>query len=311
MQCGIDRHAVCCHVIEFLYYCRLHNDLSFAMRRLIFAASLTAIMGHGAIVIADEARNNEVSTDPATEDDLASNWSLGVGLAVVDYPHYPGSVQNETTIAPIPYVEYHSERFDLGKDGLAAKVFQSGRFKLDLSVNGALPVSSKKNDLRTGMDDLELMIEFGPELEITVATWKNSILRFDIPVRANFEVTTDHAPNTVGWSTDPRIHFEQNFEHWDWEIDFGVLWASESYQDVFYTVVDKDVTATRPYYQAESGVMGWRVSATVERRIGDWILLGYLRQMNLSSAANQDSPLLGQNSYIAGGVAAIWMFKTN
>jgi len=281
------------------------------MRRLIFAASLTAIIGHGAIVIADEARNNEVSPDPAAEDGFASNWSLGVGLAVVDYPHYPGSVQNETTIAPIPYVEYHSERFDLGKDGLAAKVFQSGRFKLDLSVSGALPVSSKKNDLRTGMDDLELMIEFGPELEITVATWKNSILRFDIPVRANFEVTTDHTPNAVGWSTDPRIHFEQNFERWDWEIDVGALWASQSYQNVFYTVDTKDVTASRSSYQAESGVIGWRVSATVERRIGDWILLGYLRHMDLSSAANQGSPLLGQNSYLAGGVAAIWMFKTN
>jgi outer membrane scaffolding protein for murein synthesis (MipA/OmpV family) len=208
-------------------------------------------------------------------------------------------------------VEYHSDRFDLGKDGLAAKVFQSGRLKLDLSVNGALPVSSKKNDLRTGMDDLELMIEFGPELEITLGIWENSTLRLDIPVRANFEVTADESPNAVGWSADPRIHFEQNFEHWDWEIDFGALWASESYQEVFYTVADKDVTATRSAYQAQSGVLGWRLSATVERRIGDWILFGYLRQMDLSSAANEDSPLLGQNSYLAGGVAAIWMFKTN
>ena len=49
------------------------------MRRLIFAASLTAIMGHGAIVIADEARNNEVSTDPATEDDRALELVAGGG----------------------------------------------------------------------------------------------------------------------------------------------------------------------------------------------------------------------------------------
>ena len=320
------------------------------MRHLIFAASLSAVMTHGSMVLADEMTvlsgdnglqidsidstdsdstalrydkrygmlvvddktpPSEEQPDPATNDEATSSWSLGVGVAVIDYPHYPGSVQNETTIAPIPYVEYHSDRFDLGKDGLAAKVFQSGRLKLDLSVNGALPVSSKKNDLRTGMDDLELMIEFGPELEITLGTWENSILRLDIPVRANFEVTTDEAPNAVGWSADPRIHFEQNFEHWDWEIDFGALWASQSYQDVFYTVADKDVTATRPAYQAQSGVLGWRLSATVERRIGDWILFGYLRQMDLSSAANEDSPLLGQNSYLAGGVAAIWMFKTN
>ena len=192
----------------FLYDCRLNDDTSFFMRHLIFAASLSAIMPHGSVVLADEMTvlssdngpqvdstvstdstdsdstalrydkrygmlvvddktlSSEEQPDPATNDEATSSWSLGLGVAVIDYPHYPGSVQNETTIAPIPYMEYHSDRFDLGKDGLAAKVFQSGRLKLDLSVNGALPVSSKKNDLRTGMDDLELMIEFGPELEI-------------------------------------------------------------------------------------------------------------------------------------------------
>lgn len=281
------------------------------MNRLISAASLYALLGYLSAVSAAEALSPEVPSDQATKEKTASTWSLGVGAAVVNYPHYPGSLQNETTVAPIPYVEYHSDRFDLGKDGLAAKMFQSGRLKLDLSVNGALPVSSKKNDLRTGMDDLELMVELGPELEITLATWENSILRFDIPVRANFEVTADKAPRSVGWSTDPRIHFEQNFEHWDWEVDIGALWANQSYQDVFYTVGGKDTTAGRPAYQAESGILAWRVSATVERRIGDWILLGYVRQMDLSRAANHDSPLLGQSSYLAGGVAAIWMFKTN
>ena len=240
----------------------------------------------------------------------SATWSLGAGVAAGAYPHYPGSRQSATTIAPFPYAEYHSDRIDLDRDGFAAKLFQSQRFTLDLSVNGALPVSANKNDLRSGMDDLELMIELGPQLEITLASWSHSILRFDIPVRANFELTTSHAPNSVGWSSDPRIHFEQNYANWEWEIDVGVLWGSQSYQEVFYTVAAKDVTATRPLYQAKSGLLGWRLSATVERRIGDWIVLGYLRQMDLGQAANQGSPLLGQNSYLAGGAAVIYMFKS-
>ena len=169
---------------------------------------------------------NRFGEGPAT-------WSLRVGLAVGVYPHYSGSRQYETAIAPFPYAEYHSDRIELDRDGLAAKLFQSNRFKLDLSVNGALLVSAKNNDLRTGIDGLELMIELGPELEITLATWSNSILRFDIPARANFEVTTSRALSQAGWSTDPRIHFEQNFDNWEWEIDVVALWASQSYQTKF------------------------------------------------------------------------------
>lgn len=307
-----------------LYDWHLLVDVKLTVSHLFFVASLCFMMGYGSWVHADETTHLGASTEAVSDGDDegvvdkllsrfgegSATWSLGVGLAAGVYPHYPGSKQDETAVAPFPYAEYHSDRIELDRDGLAAKLFQSDRFKLDLSVNGALPVSAKNNDLRTGMDDLELMIELGPELEITLATWDKSILRFDIPARANFEVTTSHAPSQAGWSTDPRIHFEQNFDNWEWEIYVGALWASQSYQDVFYTVEAKDVTATRPLYQAKSGLLAWRLSVTVERRIGDWIMLGYLRQMDLAPSANRDSPLLGQDSYLAGGVAAIWMFKS-
>ena len=295
------------------------------MPRVCFVIGLSVLSALGffcALANAAESDKATTVTDPISTkagmvDKLlkrvgedSATWSLGAGVAAGAYPHYPGSRQSATAIAPFPYAEYHSDRIDLDRDGFAAKLFQSERFTLDLSVNGALPVSANKNDLRSGMDDLELMIELGPQLEITLASWSHSILRFDIPVRANFELTTSHAPKSVGWSSDPRIHFEQNYANWEWEIDVGALWGSQSYQEVFYTVAAKDVTATRPLYQAKSGLLGWRLSATVERRIGDWIVLGYLRQMDLGQAANQGSPLLGQNSYLAGGAAVIYMFKS-
>lgn len=241
----------------------------------------------------------------------SATWSLGIGMAVGAYPHYPGAQQSETVAAPFPYPEYRSNRLQLDRDGLAAKVFQSERFKLDLSVNGAFPVSAGNNDLRSGMADLELMIEAGPELQISLANWEHTSLRFDIPARAAFEVTTSHLPNHVGWSVEPRLHLEQNFANWEWELDVGALWATKAYQDVFYTVGSADVTASRPLYAAKSGLMAWRLSATVERQLGDWRLLGYVRQMDLSSAVNHDSALLAQDSYLAGGVALIWMFKSS
>jgi len=241
----------------------------------------------------------------------SASWSLGIGVAAGAYPHYPGATQSEAVIAPFPFPEYHSDRVDLGRNGLAAKLFQTDRLELDFSMNGAFPVSADDNTRRAGMADLELMLEFGPELQITLATWDNATLRFDVPVRGAFEVTTSQLPEYIGWNTDPRVHFEHTINDWQWEIDFGVLWASQKYQAVFYSVTDADVTAIRPLFQAEAGMLAWRLSATVERRIGDWILLGYLRQMDLSGSANRDSTLLAQDSYLAGGVAAIWMFTSN
>jgi len=241
----------------------------------------------------------------------SASWSLGIGMAAGAYPHYPGAIQSETVIAPFPFPEYHSDRVDLDRNGLAAKLFQTDRLELDFSMNGAFPVSADDNTLRADMADLELMLEFGPELQITLATWDNATLRFDVPVRGAFEVTTSQLPEYIGWNTDPRLHFEHKINDWQWEIDFGVLWANQKYQSVFYSVTDADVTATRPLFEAEAGMLAWRLSATVERRIGDWILLGYLRQMDLSGSENRDSTLLAQDSYLAGGVAAIWMFTSN
>jgi len=241
----------------------------------------------------------------------SASWSLGIGMAAGAYPHYPGAIQSETVIAPFPFPEYHSDRVDLDRNGLAAKLFQTGGLELDFSMNGAFPVSADDNTLRADMADLELMLEFGPELQITLATWDNATLRFDVPVRGAFEVTTSQLPEYIGWNTDPRLHFEHKINDWQWEVDFGVLWANQKYQSVFYSVTDADVTATRPLFEAEAGMLAWRLSATVERRIGDWILLGYLRQMDLSGSENRDSILLAQDSYLAGGVAAIWMFTSN
>jgi outer membrane protein len=241
----------------------------------------------------------------------SASWSLGIGVAAGAYPHYPGATQSEAVIAPFPFPEYHSDRVDLDRNGLAANLFQTDRLELDFSMNGAFPVSANDNTLRADMADLELMLEFGPELQITLATWDNATLRFDVPVRGAFEVTTSQLPEYIGWNTDPRLHFEHKIGDWQWEIDFGALWASQKYQSVFYSVTDADVTATRPLFEAEAGMLAWRLSATVERRIGDWIMLGYLRQMDLSGSENRDSALLAQDSYLAGGVAAIWMFTSN
>ena len=54
------------------------------------------------------------------------------------------------------------------------------------------------------------------------------------------------------------------------------------------------MTTSRALYQAKSGLLAWRLSVTVKRGIGKCIVLGYLRQMDLSPSTNRDGPLLRQ-----------------
>ena len=136
-----------------LYDWHLLVDVKLTVSHLFFVASLCFMMGYGSWVHADETTHLGASTEAVSDGDDegvvdkllsrfgegSATWSLGVGLAAGVYPHYPGSKQDETAVAPFPYAEYHSDRIELDRDGLAAKIFQSDRFKLDLSVNGAFP----------------------------------------------------------------------------------------------------------------------------------------------------------------------------
>lgn len=236
-----------------------------------------------------------------------SRWELGAGLALVNLPHYPGASQSSILLAPFPYPVYHSETINLDEEGLVASVAESGRFSLKASVNGSLPVSDKDNDARIGMNDLDLVVETGPSLHIALREWGDSELRLEIPVRAAFKITTDSFPEYTGWTSNPGIYYETDYGPWHWESSIGAIWSNSDYHGFFYDVDAEFATATRPEYHSGGGFTGWRSSATIKRRWGNFIGLGYVRYMNFSGAANTDSPLLIEDNYLAAGVSLVYM----
>lgn len=244
----------------------------------------------------------------AQEDNTENpTWELGIGLALVDLPHYPGADQSSVLLAPFPYPVYRSENLSLDEEGLVASVAESGRFSLKASVNGSLPVSDKDNSTRLGMDDLELVVETGPSLHIALTDWDESELRIEMPVRAAFKVTTDQFPEYTGWTSNPGLYYETDFGAWHLESSIGAIWSSSDYHGFFYDVDSAFATPTRPEYKSAAGFTGWRSSATLKRRWGDFIGLGYMRYMNFSNAVNSDSPLLVENDYVAVGVSLVYM----
>lgn len=244
--------------------------------------------------------------------DVLSNIRWGVGLAGANYPHYPGSDQNDHVILPIPYVEYYGTYFQIDNDGLAAHLIKSDRVALDVSVNAAVPVDSEDNRARSGMPDLEFMGEIGPSLQLTLARGNTWLARFDVPVRVNLDLGGDVLRDR-GATFDPRLHVERNWQTLGGtisaEMDLGALYGDRRYHDVFYAVAPAYATSLRTAYEPAGGLLAYRASATLEFRRGPYLAIGYLRFLDFSDHKNAASPLMRKEDYLAGGVALVRFFN--
>lgn len=231
---------------------------------------------------------------------------IGLGAAGVYYPHYPGADQSETSALPIPYLEYRGENLRIDDDGLAYKALGAGRFSLDFSVSGALPVKSDDNRARIGMPDLDLMVEFGPKAQIELMRRGPYSMRLDIPARLAINVEGDIGRDR-GYVLEPRLHLGWTEGAWSAELDTGLLYGSERYNDTFYQVAQPFQLPERPAFDAQSGQLAYRSSLTVKYSTDNTRIIGYVRRLWLSDAENMASPLMRDKDYVMGGLAVIRM----
>ena len=88
------------------------------------------------------------------------------------------------------------------------------------------------------------------------------------------------------------------------------MFANRKLADTFYGVAPRYATATRPAYQAESGLVAWRLSASASRALApDWRLFGFARLETVSGAANRASPLVRQTTGASVGLGVAWTWQ--
>jgi outer membrane protein len=253
-----------------------------------------------------------VSAAPFAETSPSSIWqdlTVGVGIAAIDYPHYPGSPQTDTFVSPFPYLEYEGDWLSIDRDGIQANLFEDDRLTLDISVSGSLPVNNDDDVLRQGMPDLELILEVGPELEVRLYESGPHSFELHVPFRAALELDPSRGIEPVGWVFDPRLNYVWAQSSWEFEVDLGFYAADQEYNQLLYGVSPQEALADRTSYRAQGGLVGYRLSSTVRYDIGDWTFLAYARAMDLSASDNSSSPLFADDEYFAFGVGAIWRFK--
>jgi outer membrane scaffolding protein for murein synthesis (MipA/OmpV family) len=238
-------------------------------------------------------------------------WEVGMGVFPSTYPAYRGSNDQQYYLLPFPYLVYRGEYLKIDRDGMRARLFNTDRLELNISVNGATPVNSDESGARSGMPDLDPTFEIGPSLNVVLARPSpKHTLKLKLPVRS--VIATDlSSTEQAGWIFNPHLNLDSKdvFGGWNAGLSLGPLFGNRKYHAYYYEVPAKYATASRPAYRTSSGYSGTLAIASLSRRFNRIWMGGFIRYDNLSGAAFNDSPLVETDHSVMAGVAVAWIFK--
>jgi outer membrane scaffolding protein for murein synthesis (MipA/OmpV family) len=236
-------------------------------------------------------------------------WELGIGVGALRLPHYRGSDQAHSWLLPLPYLVYRGQFLKADREGTRAVLFNSDSIDFDLSLAASPPTRSKDNRARAGMASLPPTLEFGPNLNLTLARSRDWKLDLRLPVRA--VMTLERQPHGAGISAAPNLNLDLRLSDWNLGLQAGPYWGDRRRHAFFYDVTVADATATRPAYSAPSGLAGWAGTVALSRRSGNlWTAL-YVRGDSLSGARFAGSPLVTARSNWSAGIAMAWVLKSS
>lgn len=241
--------------------------------------------------------------------DQRPKWELGIGSVFYTQPDYIGSDEYRFHALPFPWVIYRGPRLRLDRESISAKIFGTEMVRLDLSASGQISVDSDRNDRRRGMPDLDWIAQLGPTLRFALARSDDGrhTLDLDVPLRIAVAVDTDNV-SYEGLVASPKFQYRFEPERWRFEVNAGLEFGNNDYNEYIYSVPARFSTETRPSYGAEGGYAGVRLAAGVGRYVGPIYLGVFARYFNLEGATFRDSPLVGSRSAFIGGIAVGWVW---
>lgn len=240
-------------------------------------------------------------------------WELGVGAGALSTPPYRGAKSRDMYFIPFPYVIYRGSFLRVDREGgIRGKLFSSENVRLDLSMAGNVPVRNNDDGARSGMDDLDPLIEVGAKLSIDL--WRsqdrNQRLGFDTPLRGVYSVGSpfmEYQGITLSPFLNYRLWQEDEGTLTRYSVSAGPIFANSRYHDYFYEVDPKFVTPERPEYHPGSGYSGSRVTLSVTRHFRRYVVGAFARYDDLNGAVFEDSPLVETKDYFIFGVVFGWI----
>lgn len=275
---------------------------------LISAISAATLLG-APTAFAQSALVGTETTDVTTP-----LWEAGVLAAGGWVSHYPAASEGQFRALPIPYVIYRGDTLRIGDNGLvrARKEFADDRLEIDIGLDGAFDVDSKDNKARTGMPDLDLLVEVGPEI-----TWHFNNKKNPVQVDLSMEVRAVISAEFVsfgyeGVTVNPQLSvFDREFlgTHLRAYGSVGPVFGYDGMNEYFYQVDSAYAAPGRPAYRAKSGYIGTETTVGLAYPVTENLLLFSAAQVGYyGGAANEDSPLHRDDVNVNVGVGIRWSF---
>jgi len=263
-----------------------------------------------------------------TTDDLAAQQSEDEELPLWEFrfaafgryaPIYPGAADHNLTVLPLPYPVYRGSWLRFGEDFDAfaeGRIVRRPRVRVDINFNVNFGEDSEDIAMREGMPDLDLMLEVGPELEISLnnrpATEGEMLLAFQLRAAVSFG---SGSADGRGFAFNPKLEYrlDQAFgTRNDWTFRWTPTWVSEDYADYYYEVAPEFATPGRSSYDASAGYIGSEFKIGLERQLTERLRFDGSAKLWINKGAeNRQSPLY-QDDYSFGVQAAfIWTLGTS
>jgi len=240
-------------------------------------------------------------------------YELGIGPGAIYQNYYLGTSDTRSFAFPAIVPVYRGKTFKSDEEGARAQLFKDSKYKLDLSVDFNLAISSEDIALREGMPDIDSVLQIGPSLQISLDKKPGREWLVRLPLRAGSTIGSDF--ETAGFTFSPDITYLRDMRFvgspWRLGLSAGPQFGTSDYHDVYYGVDEEFATPERNAYDPDGGLTGYRFLATFtsknSRRITSW----FLRYENLSGAEIEDSPLVDQSDGLTVGfIYSVLLFKS-
>jgi outer membrane scaffolding protein for murein synthesis (MipA/OmpV family) len=234
-------------------------------------------------------------------------WEVGVVGFGVTQQAYPGSSESVRRGLPVPFALYRGEILRADRSGAGLRAIRLERFELDIGVAAAFGSNSSDIEARRGMDNLGTLVEFGPRVKWHLGSGPiDEGFRIELPLRGVFDLEDRLA--SKGLAFEPALIFEQDAPgRWNRRIGVSAVVGDRRLAQHFYRVPPEAATPTRPAYEADAGLIAWRLSASFSRHLTpDLRLFGFLRVDTVAGAANALSPLVDRTTGASAGLGLAW-----